>query len=941
MRKSIEDAEGSEAMHLRAKHKEILKVMMASMKDNYQELGHGSNVRGAYVDFVHRVVELLQQHTSSVCPIDRFFTDSSSFPLPAHDPSYVVGQLMNYGLRLQDHRTPKQLAMFVQSVSERAAVDGQQIYLVDQLLTAMGGNGGRGVLESSGLRSFLIRVIFPAYVDIALGTAHGWIIAIPILQATQKVFSSIMTSVNGANETSVISNFSMVASFHGCLRHSIDLLVDHPGYMKQPKTLKTIAAYFAAITAVLPALDYMCRRSSTLCQADALIDSFESFALFAAKSLLSHTDIDAPIMDAIDTLGSTAGQHEDIKAFAVHELRETLSRNWICHDELYYVNRGQTRREIVVDIGSFEEERAGAIRELEKFLNVLGRMTVLGRVVARTDPDSACIAAAMVDCPICGKSVKESKINLHIDSACELHVDTQSSSQAHESPEVSSFFKKTPSKTASPSAQGNERPRRSDASQTKPNNEPPSNSSNSAGSKRHAVKETSPTVDPEQDGSAYLDPPAKRLKSSTAAQRAAPLAERMRPRTLDDVYGQELVGPDGVLRGLIETDRVPSMILWGGSGTGKTTIARVIATMVGSRFVEINSTSSGVGDCKKIFGEAGNELRLTGRKTIIFCDEIHRFSKSQQDVFLGPVESGQVTLIGATTENPSFKVQNALLSRCRTFTLQKLTDIHVNTILQRALYVEGPNYSPTPLVDGELIQYLSAFADGDARTGLNLLELAMDVSKRPNATKESIKSALTKTLVYDRAGDQHYDTISALHKSIRGSDPHASLYYLSRMLTSGEDPLYIARRLVIIASEDVGLADNTLLPLATATYTACEKIGMPECRINLAHCVSALSLAKKSTRAYRGLNNASKVLKEPGMAGLPIPMHLRNAPTRLLKEIGAGKEYKYNPAYRDGRVRQEYLPERLRGSVFLEEEDLGMEVDEDLDGFEDGTGGNS
>ncbi|KAL8888890.1 MAG: hypothetical protein Q9215_003759 [Flavoplaca cf. flavocitrina] len=541
----------------------------------------------------------------------------------------------------------------------------------------------------------------------------------------------------------------------------------------------------------------------------------------------------------------------------------------------------------------------------------------------------------MVNCPICSKSVKESKINLHLDSSCELHLDTQQSSQeghTKEIPEVSSFFKKTPSKNISSSTPGVEKSRPSDAIQISADHDTPPNSINVAGSKRHATEETLPAVGAEEDGKASLDRPAKRLKTCTAIQRAAPLAERMRPRTLDDVHGQELVGSDGVLRGLIETDRVPSMILWGGAGTGKTTIARVIASIVGSRFVEINSTSSGVGECKKIFGEAGNELRLTGRKTIIFCDEIHRFSKSQQDVFLGPVESGQVTLIGATTENPSFKVQNALLSRCRTFTLQKLTDADINTILQRALNVEGSNYLPSSLVDPELIQYLSAFADGDARTALNLLELAMDVSKRPNATKESIKSALTKTLVYDRAGDQHYDTISALHKSIRGSDPHASLYYLTRMLTSGEDPLYIARRLVVIASEDIGLADNTLLPLATATYTACERIGMPECRINLAHCVSALSLAPKSTRVYRGLNNASKVLQEPGMAGVPIPMHLRNAPTRLLKEIGAGKEYKYNPAYREGRVRQEYLPEGLRGSVFLEEGDFGEEVDGELEG---------
>lgn len=229
----------------------------------------------------------------------------------------------------------------------------------------------------------------------------------------------------------------------------------------------------------------------------------------------------------------------------------------------------------------------------------------------------------------------------------------------------------------------------------------------------------------------------------------------MRPRTLDHVYGQELVGPNGVLRGLIEADRVPSMILWGGAGTGKTTIARVIANMVGSRFLEINSTSSGVAECKKIFSEARAELGLTGRKTILFCDEIHRFSKSQQDVFLGPVESGQVTLIGATTENPSFKVQDALLSRCRTFTLKQLTDEDITTILQRALEVEGSNYSPSALVDNDLLKYLAAFSEGDARTALNLLELAMNLSTRPLATQESIKSALTKTLVYDRAGDQH------------------------------------------------------------------------------------------------------------------------------------------------------------------------------------------
>lgn len=272
-------------------------------------------------------------------------------------------------------------------------------------------------------------------------------------------------------------------------------------------------------------------------------------------------------------------------------------------------------------------------------------------------------------------------------------------------------------------------------------------------------------------------------------------------------------------------------------------------------------------------------------------------------------------------------MQNALLSRCRTFTLQKLTDPDIRHILERALEIEGPNYTPSDLVDGELVQYLAAFSDGDARTALNLLELAMGLSTRPGTTKEEIKSALTKTLVYDRAGDQHYDTISAFHKSVRGSDPDAALYYLARMLQSGEDPLYIARRMVVIASEDVGLADNSMLPLATAAYTAAEKIGMPECRIAMAHATVALSLAPKSTRAYRGLNNAYAALREPGVASLPIPIHLRNAPTKLMKELGYGAEYKYNPNYKEGKVVQEYFPDELRGRRFLETRDLGTEVD--------------
>ncbi len=366
----------------------------------------------------------------------------------------------------------------------------------------------------------------------------------------------------------------------------------------------------------------------------------------------------------------------------------------------------------------------------------------------------------MVDCPICGKPVKEAKINHHIDSGCEAFVDAPSPPtqipQDGSSTAVASFFKATSAKKAATPLSAEDIIPQLPPKELSTNDVKPAPTAQ-AGNKRQVAdaQDGIPRSGTEQNTSFEGEPPTKRLKSSTAFQRVAPLAERMRPRTLDEVYGQELVGPDGVLRGLIEADRTPSMILWGGAGTGKTTIARVVANMVGSRFVEINSTSSGVAECKKIFADARGELGLTGRKTIIFCDEIHRFSKSQQDVFLGPVESGQVTLIGATTENPSFKVQNALLSRCRTFTLQKLTDADLVSILHRALGVEGPNYSPSSLVDEDLIKYLAAFADGDARTALNLLELAMNLSTRPSATKESIKSALTKTLVYDRAGDQH------------------------------------------------------------------------------------------------------------------------------------------------------------------------------------------
>ncbi len=356
----------------------------------------------------------------------------------------------------------------------------------------------------------------------------------------------------------------------------------------------------------------------------------------------------------------------------------------------------------------------------------------------------------MVECPVCAKTVKQHQINLHLDSDCADYVETNAPSSQAES-----FFKRGPTLNVfkTPIAK-----RSANGADTEPSTTPSTTqiaSKRPLGNGHSSSNGVAGAYDNPED---ETEPVPKRQKGPNAFQRAAPLAERMRPKTLDDICGQELVGSNGVLRGLIEQDRVPSMILWGGAGTGKTTIARVIASMVGSRFVEINSTSSGVGECKKLFAEAKNELGLSGRKTIIFCDEIHRFSKSQQDVFLGPVEAGTVTLIGATTENPSFKVQNALLSRCRTFTLQKLADENIQVILSRALEIEREHYQPSALVDEALLQYLAAFADGDARTALNLLELAMDLSKRAGMSENELKKSLTKTLVYDRAGDQHYDT---------------------------------------------------------------------------------------------------------------------------------------------------------------------------------------
>ncbi|KAI8067929.1 DNA polymerase III, clamp loader complex, gamma/delta/delta subunit, partial [Gongronella butleri] len=387
----------------------------------------------------------------------------------------------------------------------------------------------------------------------------------------------------------------------------------------------------------------------------------------------------------------------------------------------------------------------------------------------------------------------------------------------------------------------------------------------------------------------------------------------VRPQSLDDFVGQEeLVGKDGLLRRLITADRIPSMILWGGPGCGKTTLARIISKTTRSRFVELSATSHGAADVKKAFEEARGHLALTSQPTIVFIDEIHRFTKVQQDLFLPYVEHGQITLIGATTENPSFKVNGALLSRCRVFVLRQLTTDEITHILENALERKE--------AERDALTFLANFSDGDARSALNTLEIALNAlaTKQETLTVASIKGAFQKShLLYDRNGEEHYNVISALHKSIRGSDADAALYWLGRMVEAGEDPLYIARRLVRLASEDIGLADNNALTQAVSTYHACEKIGYPECNVILAHLVVYLAETKKSVRVYKAYKRVQETIaKEPAF---PVPLHIRNAPTRLMKDLGYGKDYKYNPDF-DGPVDQTYLPEQLLGTRFLDPE---------------------
>jgi len=400
----------------------------------------------------------------------------------------------------------------------------------------------------------------------------------------------------------------------------------------------------------------------------------------------------------------------------------------------------------------------------------------------------------------------------------------------------------------------------------------------------------------------------------------APLAERLRPKTLDEILGQEhLLGPGKPLRTAIERDQVPSMILWGPPGVGKTTLAQVIARMTKSDFVPFSAVLSGIKEIKEVMSSAEKGRRL-GRRTILFIDEIHRFNKAQQDAFLPHVERGNVVLIGATTENPSFEVNSALLSRARVFVLKPLSDDDVQSLLKRAVEAEHIEIEDAALIT------IASIANGDARTSLNILELASQTSvPGEKISVEIVQQAAQRQMLYDKGGEEHYNIISALHKSLRNSDADAALYWLARMLEAGEDPLYVARRLVRFASEDIGLADNQALRIALDAKEAFEFIGLPEGKLALAQCVVYLAAAPKSNSVYTAYGRVSEDVAQT--RNDPVPLHIRNAPTRLMKGLGYGKGYQYSHDVEGKVARMDCLPESLKGSRYFHAQESGDEAE--------------
>lgn len=407
-----------------------------------------------------------------------------------------------------------------------------------------------------------------------------------------------------------------------------------------------------------------------------------------------------------------------------------------------------------------------------------------------------------------------------------------------------------------------------------------------------------------------------------------PLASRLRPDNFDDYVGQQhLLGKGKVLRQLIDQDQVSSMIFWGPPGVGKTTLARIIAGKTKSNFIDFSAVTSGIKEIKEVMTQAENS-RLMGERTILFVDEIHRFNKAQQDAFLPFVEKGSIILIGATTENPSFEINSALLSRCRVFVLQALSTGDLTAMLRRALADPRGFGGQSISISDDMLAMVANFANGDARVALNTLEMVVLNGETDGVTTTVTKEILEqctskKSLLYDKNGEEHYNLISALHKSMRNSDPDAAIYWLARMLEAGEEPLYVARRLIRFASEDIGMADSRALEVTVAAYQACHFNGMPECNVNLAHAVTFLSLAPKSNALYTAYGQARKDALE--MLAEPVPLQIRNAPTKLMAELHYGEGYQYAHDTDDKLTSMQCLPDSLQGRRYYRPTEQGSE----------------
>ncbi len=405
-----------------------------------------------------------------------------------------------------------------------------------------------------------------------------------------------------------------------------------------------------------------------------------------------------------------------------------------------------------------------------------------------------------------------------------------------------------------------------------------------------------------------------------------PLAARMRPDNLENFAGQEhLIAPGKILRRIIDSDKIPSMIFWGPPGVGKTTLASIIAKRTKAEFINFSAVTSGIKEIREVMRQAEANKNF-GERTILFVDEIHRFNKAQQDAFLPFVEKGSIILIGATTENPSFEINSALLSRCKVFVLKSLSVEDITKLLQRALNVLGKNF----YADDDILKAIAIFSNGDARAALSLIEMAANNSQANSEgkiiiTQEILEQCTSrKSLLYDKNGEEHYNLISALHKSMRNSDPDAAVYWLARMLEAGEDPLYIARRIIRFASEDIGLAEPSALSMAVAAYQACHFLGMPECSVHLTQAVVHMSISPKSNALYDAYNSA----RDDAVKNLaePVPLHIRNAPTKLMRDLEYGKGYQYAHDYDEKITAMECLPESLIGHEYYKPTEQGSEI---------------